>query len=148
MPCPLRIRLVGVRRWATRLRPEQGDSILEAALVLPIIFLMSFGFIDFSLIIFGMGNANFANRAALRYATLHSSTSYSPTTQQDLNKIVGTYIFGFPANTWSVVPTYYGGNSVGAAVGVQVSITYNFNVLGYTYRGISYSTTGYASVQQ
>ena len=127
---------------------DRGNSLIEAALILPIVFLMTFGFVDYSLILFGMGNANFAGRAALRYATLHSNTSYSPTTQADLNNIVGGYIFSFPSNSWSVSSSYYAGNVIGSGVYITVSITYSFNVLGYTYSGISYSTTGCGSVQQ
>ena len=141
-------RLCRILHKAGSLRRDDGNSLIEAALILPIIFLMAFGFIDFSLILFGMGNANFASRAALRYATLHSGTSYSPTTQQDLNNIVGAYIFTFPANTWSVSSRYYAGNVIGSGVYMTVTISYNFNVLGYTYSGISYSSTGCGSVQQ
>lgn len=141
-------QLCRVCRLVSSLRREQGNSLIETALVLPIVFLMTFGFIDFSLIIFGMGNTNFASRAALRYATLHSSTSYSPTTQQDLNGIVGGYILKFPANTWSVVPSYSTGNVVGSGVYITVTISYNVNIFGHIYNGISYSNTGMGSVQQ
>lgn len=137
-----------LRLFAFSPRREQGSSLIETALILPVFFLMIFGFIDFSLVVFGMGNANFANRAALRYATLHSSTSYSATTQQDLSKIIAPYIFSFPANTWSVVPRYPAGNVVGAGVYMTVTITYNWKVLGYTYQGVSYSNTGMGSIQQ
>ena len=141
-------QLCRVRHVAQSLRSEQGGTLIETALVLPIVLLMTFGFIDFSLMIFGMGNANFASRAALRYATLHSSTSYSPTTQHDLNSIVGAYIFSFPTNTWSVTSNYQPSNVVGAGVSITVTVTYNLNVLGYTQNGISCINTGVGSVQQ
>ncbi len=85
------------RRLNRGLRREDGNSLIETALILPVLFLMIFGF---SLMIFRIGNTNFASRAALRYSTLHSATSYSAATQQDLNNIVRPYVFSFPANTW------------------------------------------------
>jgi hypothetical protein len=136
------------RRAVVAMRGERGQTLVEVALALPATLLMIFGFIDFSLIIFGMGNANFASRSALRYATMHSSTSYAPTTQQQLNSIVGARIYSFPANTWSVTPYYYSGNVIGSGVYITVTITYHFTVMGHTYNGITYTTTGCGSVQQ
>ncbi len=147
MPSSLIERLGSILHRAQDLGPDDGGSLIEAALVLPIVFLTTFGFILFSLVILGMGNANFASRAALRYATLHSGTSYSPTTQQDLNNIVKAFIISYPANTWSVSLQYYGGNVIGSGVFITVSISYKFTLFGDT-RVISYSSTGCGSVQQ
>jgi Flp pilus assembly protein TadG len=144
IPAKLR-RVFGV---AHRLRQEQGQSLVEMAVVLPVAFLMIFGFVDFCLVLFGMANANFASRAALRYATMHSATSYSATTQAQLNGIVGGYMLSYPANTWSVTPTYTGSNAVNSKVSINVTITYHFKVMGRSYNGISYSTTGVGEIQQ
>jgi len=149
---PANQALPGKRRFwrlLSTLRQDNGNILIESALVAPIVLTMTFGFINFSLVMFGMGNANFAGRAALRYATLHSNTSYKPTTQQDLNNIVAPYIFRYPNNTWSVTSSYYAGNNVGAGgVYITVSITYSFSIMGKTYTGLSYSTTGCGSIQQ
>jgi len=133
--------LVGLRR-------QSGNTLIEMALVLPMVFLMTFGLIDFALVLFGMGNVNFASRAALRYATLHSATSYSPTTQADLNRIISPYVFRYPSNTYAINSAYYNANTVGSGICITVSITYKFNAFGHVYSGIGYSSTGCGAIQQ
>jgi Flp pilus assembly protein TadG len=122
--------------------------MIETALILPVFFLMAFGFIDFCLILFSMGNANFATRAAVRYASTHSANSYFPATQQGFNNIVAPFIFHYPSNTSSLSTVYYtgsgqiGSNAVGNGVYVTLTITYPFSVFGHTYTPISFTTTG------
>jgi Flp pilus assembly protein TadG len=137
---------------------ERGQTMVELALGLPVVMLMTFGFIQFCLVLFGMSNMAFASRAALRYATMHSSTSYTPTTQATLNSIVGTYIIPYPTNTWSVSVTYYnqatqnsGGftnNVVNSGVYVTTTITYGIKFYNSTYNGLSFSSTGCGIVLQ
>jgi Flp pilus assembly protein TadG len=71
-----------------RLAGDEGSSLIELAVVLPVVMLLVLGLIDVCLILFGMGTANFAGRSALRYASMHSNTSYSPATQAQLSNIV------------------------------------------------------------
>jgi Flp pilus assembly protein TadG len=144
-----------VLRICSRLRTrDSGQSLIEVALILPVFFLLIFGFIDFCLILFSMGNANFASRAALRYVSTHSSTSYFPETQQGLNNIVAPFMLNYPNNTYSVNVNYYdvGGNGAANVVGsdalVTLTVSYNFSVLGHTYTPISYSSTGCTFILQ
>ena len=134
------------RKRATSLRKallaERGTSIIEMALILPVFTLMAFGFINFCLVMFGLCNTSFATRAALRYATLHSVTSYAPTTQLALNNIVAPYVFRYPSNTYSVSYSYpYGANAVGQPVLITFSINYSLKFPYYTYNGIAFNTT-------
>ena len=144
-----------VRKWARLLRREQGQSLIEVALIMPIFFLLIFGFMTLSLIVFSMGNANFASRAAVRYAMTHSNTSYFPSTQQGLNNIVAPYIYNYPSNTYSVSAGYYyanftggGTNVVGDGVCVTLTITYPYSFFGKTYKPISYSSMGCSIILQ
>jgi hypothetical protein len=135
-----------------RLAGDEGSSLIELAVVLPVVMLLVLGLIDVCLILFGMGTANFAGRSALRYASMHSNTSYSPATQAQLSNIVKAFILPYPSNTFSVTEQFYSGsgftssagsgNNVGLGVLVTVSISYQFNVMGYTFQPFSYSTTG------
>ena len=135
---------------------DEGSSLIETALVLPVVLLMTFGLIDVCLILFGMGNANFASRAALRYASMHSNTSSSPATQAQLSTIVSAFILPYPSNTFSVTEQFYSGsgftsaagpgNNVGLGVLVTVTVSYQFSVMGSTFHPFSYSTTGVSMI--
>ena len=137
---------------------DSGQTIIELAIGVSAFLLMVFGFIQFCLVVFGMGNANFASRAALRYAELHSNSSYKPTTQADLNNIVSAFIIPYPSNTWSVSSNYIGGNSVSNGqisgnyvtdgVYIVVTVTYTIHVMGHTFNNLTYSTSGATVVAQ
>ena len=135
-------------------RCGQAQSLVEMALIMPVFLMLAFGFMTLSLIVFSMGNANFASRAAVRYAMTHSSTSYFPSTQQGLNNIVAPYIFKYPSNTYSITPGYYanftggGTNVVGDGVCITVTISYPYSVLGKIFKNISYSSMGCSIILQ
>ena len=141
----------------SRFHEDEGATLIETALVLPMVMLMTFGFINLCLILYGMGMVNFASHAVLRYACMHSNTSYSPLTPQQLSTLVSGYILAYPANSYNVSSAYYTGgvsginitgNQVGSGVYVTVSITYTFNVLGHTYHPVSYSSTAWGEIME
>ena len=141
----------GHKLMRSRVREEAGSSLIETALVLPIMLLLTFGLIDLCLILLGVGGANYGSRVALRYASLHSNASYAPSTQAQLTAILKQFILPYPTNTYSLNETFYTGigmaspsgpgNNVGMGVAVTVNISYQFVVMGATFRPFSYSTT-------
>jgi Flp pilus assembly protein TadG len=115
---------------------ECGSSLIELALVLPIVFLMTFGLINFALVAFGINNIQYASRSAMRYACIHSSTSLQPATTQSVSGMIQPFLFQYPHNT-TLTTVAYGttGNVVGSTVGVTVTITYTIRLPGYTLNG-------------
>jgi Flp pilus assembly protein TadG len=118
---------------------ESGSTLIELAIALPVAMLMTFGFIYFALLIFGICNNAFASRAATRYASIHSNTSSAPTTQAALNAIVDRFATSYPANTCTVTVSYVGGNVVGGKVTVKEVVSYTFGIMGTTYSPLSFS---------
>lgn len=107
------------------LRDDSGQSLIELALILPSFFILTFGLINFCMIMFGLGNLSFASRQAVRYACLHSNTSLLPVDQSKIDTLVAPYVFKYPNNTYSDQLTYPGGsNIVGATASVKITITY------------------------
>ena len=141
-PCPARNCTRGVA-------DEQGQSLIELAVTLPVFFLLVFGFINFALIMFGVCNATFAARAAVRNACIHSTASFVPATQTTLNALVQPLIFQYPQNTYTVtlLPSS-GGNAVGATATVTLSITYNIAFPGFSYNALQVNTTASGVVVQ
>ncbi len=132
-----------------RLLDERGTSLVETALVLPVVLFLTFGFINLCLILLGIGNANYACRVAVRYASLHSVSSYSPATQAQLTSIVKPFILPYPSNTYTVTENYDSGggltsatgpgNNVGLGVVLTIAISYPVTIMGTTFRPISYT---------
>lgn len=136
------------RRWNT-LDSETGSSLIELALVLPVFLLLLFGFINFALIMFGICNQTYASRAALRYACIHSGTSYAPASMADINNIVNPFLFKYPANTAATTVSYANGNNtVGSTVGIAIRVTYNISLPGYKFNGLTLSSSASGVIVQ
>lgn len=54
-----------------RLRGDKGQEVVEFALVLPLLFLLLFGIIDFGIIIFSYDTISNATREGARYGIVH-----------------------------------------------------------------------------
>jgi hypothetical protein len=123
---------------------DEGSTLIELAVALPLSFTMTFGFIYFSMMIFGMCNNAFAGRAVTRYASIHSNTSSLPTTQAAMNAIIARYAISFPTNTCTVTYSYGNGNNIGQPVYINVVSTYHLSIMGISYGPIvfSWSTVG------
>lgn len=117
-------------RCSLQLRGQEGQSLIEMAVVLPTFFLLLFGLFQFSIILFGLGNATFAARAAARYASVNSASSPSPCTNASIKAIAMQYLPLAPANTVTVTPSWPSGgtNVIGSSVKVVVQIVYPFNI--------------------
>jgi len=63
-----------------RRRSRRGQSLVEFALVAPLLFLLLGGIFTFGLGVFYQQQLNNAAREAARYASIHSATSQCPTT--------------------------------------------------------------------
>ena len=57
---------------------QDGQAVIETAVVLPLFFLCVMGIFELAMMMFSFCSANYAAREAARYASIHSSTSLSP----------------------------------------------------------------------
>ena len=103
---------------------EEGATALEISLLLPVFFLLLFGFFSFSIVIFGYCNASYACIAAARNASLHSGTSLAPATTSSIQGFVTPYLWAAPTSGTTITTTWTPTNAVGNTVKVAVSIVY------------------------
>ncbi len=115
------------RRHMRSLRDEQGSSLVEMALVLPIFLVLLVGLMQMSLTLYNYCSAVAAVRAGARYASLHSNSSGNPVTQAQINSIVTGNLKLAGSQAPYVILAYGdrnggsgGGNFVGDLVGVGV----------------------------
>jgi Flp pilus assembly protein TadG len=127
------------------LRREEGASMVEFAIVAPLLFVLLFGIIEFSIVLYNQAVITNASREGARYAAMYY---INPSTQQpqlpscpDVSNYVTNYVtktqylisFTNPPPSPTVTCPLQDVNE-GAAVGnvwqVQVSYPYNFLVFG------------------
>ena len=75
---------------------EEGAALLELALVMPVFLLVIFGILQCTLALFAYCNISYASHAAVRYASLYSSSSIAPATSTSVRKIVDPFIWCAP----------------------------------------------------
>ena len=126
MKMSLRRRLLRVA--ALGMGEQDGGTLIEMAVALPTFFLLLFGLMDFSIMLFGYSNATFACRAGARYASLHSSTSLTPASAAMIQGVVTSYLWAAPSGGVTVNTTWSPANTVGSSVTVTVRIVYPIGV--------------------
>ncbi len=107
---------------------EEGNTLVELALVLPVFFTVLLGFIYFAMLMFQICNVTYASRIAMRYACLHSMATAQPTSTQDITGIVAPMIFLYPANTSTTTLAYSNGNVAGSTASVTVTLSFQIGI--------------------
>jgi Flp pilus assembly protein TadG len=103
---------------------QRGAAMVEMALALPIYFLLVYGVIQLSFVLFGFCNATYACRMAARYAAVHGAGSTSACTSAQLKTIVMRYLWGAPSTGTTVNSTWTPDNNPGSTVTVSITIIY------------------------
>jgi Flp pilus assembly protein TadG len=129
-------------------RDKRGNTLVEVAVILPTLFLFLLGLFDFSIVLFGYSNVTYASRAAVRYASLHSSTSMAPSNAAAVQNVVTQYLWGAPAGGVTITTTWSPANTVGSTVNVLVRVVYPVSVPLLTLRQITVSSSAQRTIQR
>lgn len=120
--------------------------MVEIALILPIFFLLIFGFTSFAFVLFGFCNATYASRAAVRYAVLHGGSTGSPCTAAQVQTLVTSYLWGTPSAGITVTTNWNPDNSMGSTVAMKVAITYHVGIPFSSLNNIVVGTTAQGTI--
>lgn len=132
------------RSW---LREEDGGAVLETALLLPLLLLLIIGAMQISVLLFGYCSASFAARNAVRFASLHSSTSLVPATAASMQASITPYMWmGTQSAAPTITPSWPSGNIVGYPVSVSASVTYNVVLPFMTRRSVTLTCVAQRSI--
>jgi len=129
------------------IRSEQGASAVEFALIAPILFILTFGTIEFALLLFDKAVVTNASREGARAAIVYDTdgTDYTPLSINEIKAVVTNYANGYLVNVGrpgdniltseNIVITYFdsSGNEVsepesGGDVMVEITFLYDFLV--------------------
>lgn len=121
------------------LRNEKGTSIVELAIILPLLIILIFGMVEFSVLFYDKAVITNASREGARAAIVFradpATGNYIPLSLSNIqgvvNTYVSTYLVGFPRTT-ATVPTYTACPStptLGVDDFVVVTVSYDYNFL-------------------
>lgn len=82
------------------MRSEKGVSAVEFALIAPLLFALTFGIIEFALLLFDKAVVTNASREGARAAIVFNTdgTDYTPLSDVDIQKVVTDYATGYLVN--------------------------------------------------
>lgn len=122
------------------LSSEKGTTIVETAMMLPILVLLIFGIIEFSLIMYDKAMITNASREGCRYGIVFNSDpdgNYTPLTDAEItaqvNAYLQTFLISFRAGGVSAVttvnPDYATRQAGGSGTPLTVTVTYEYDNL-------------------
>jgi len=120
-----------------RFNNKNGTAIVEFAIVLPILLILVFGIIEFSLVLYDKAMITNASREGARAGIVFRADpdtgDYYPLTNAEITAVVNKYLsnylitFGGPKTATTIITR--DGSSPGGELKVNVAFSYNFLVL-------------------
>lgn len=82
------------------LKSEKGVSAVEFALIAPLLFVLTFGIVEFGLFLFDKAVITNASREGARAAIVYNTegTTYTPLTEAEIQEVVVNYANGYLVN--------------------------------------------------
>ncbi len=112
----------------------RGAAAVEMTLLAPLLFMLLFGIVEMSLLLYNQAMITNASREGARFGILFNTDAngaYSPHTQAEIEAVVDNYLanhlIGFPAGEADTLITP--GTASGQSLTVRVEYPYNFLVL-------------------
>ena len=126
-------------------KSEKGVSAVEFALIAPLLFVLTFGIIEFGILLFDKAVVTNASREGARAAIVHhevdngnGTTSYDPVSISQINEVVANYTDEYLINLGGtstldppsiVYEDSEGGATVESGGYVTVTVTYSYDFL-------------------
>jgi Flp pilus assembly protein TadG len=112
---------------------RKGAAMVELAIILPILFVVLFGIIEFGLILYDKALITNASREGARQGIVFrwdvATDTYDPYTESQIQGVVNAYLSGrlISSITAAPVTNVPGGICTGAGAQLTVRVTYNYN---------------------
>ncbi len=114
---------------------------------MPIYLMLVFGFTSAALLLFVYGEATYASRAAVRYASTYRDTSGNSCTEALIKAWTAPLLFGASGGQTIVsAPSCTGSNTAGSSISVNVQVRYPVGLPYIAASGITLSSTASAYV--
>ena len=117
-----------LRRAAAIRRDDAGAATIETAVVLPVVLMLVFGIAGCSIVMMNYCMSTFAARAVTRYASVHSASSPTPATSDNLASMAAPLLSMIPSSQYKLASSWSPSNTVGGTVSVTISVSYNISL--------------------
>lgn len=117
------------------LKSEKGVSAVEFALIAPLLFVLTFGIIEFSLLLFDKAVVTNASREAARAAIVYNykDSAYAPLGTDEIKTVVekytDKYLINLGGTSTPTTVTTYNPDPAESGGDVTVSVTYTYDFL-------------------
>jgi Flp pilus assembly protein TadG len=117
-----------------RVRNESGGSLVEFAIISPLLFIILFGIIEFAVLLYDKAMITNASREGARAGIVFNFDSSGPTriSDDEIRAIVGNYcathLISFGSGSTLTIPITRTGSQEGASLTVTVDYPYRFLV--------------------
>ena len=123
-------------------RRREGQSLIEFAMVLPLLLILVFGIIEFSVLMYDKAVITNASREGARVGIVSQDRKNLAPINKQITDTVTTYCathlitFGDPVDALKISPPKFSGTTFGKNLTVTVNYTYGFLVLPKFITGI------------
>jgi len=128
------------------LRRDEGQTLIEMAVTLPVFMMLLCGIASFAIVLFGWCNITYGARAAARYASIHSNTSLVPATTATVTAVVTPFLYAVATGGATTTVTYLPANTIGAKVSVNVQAKYGVTMPFTTYTSFTVASTAQRTI--
>ena len=120
------------RSLLSRLRRNQeGAAILEFALILPFLMIVTIGLIDIGRMVWYRTTLAHIAREGTRYAAVHGASNPFPVTEQQVETYIVNRTVGISSNDLGIDVNWAPNNSSGSTVTINVTYNFNFFITGF-----------------
>ena len=106
----------------------KGQTYVEFALCAVVVLILTFGVVNFSLVVYAYNFVSYAAREGTRFAAVHGSSNPSPAHSADITNLISAEAYGLNGGNLKVSTTWNPNNQPGSVVAVQVQYTFNFMI--------------------
>lgn len=115
-----------------RLKSQTGQALVEFALVVPLLFILIFGIIEFGVLLYDKAVITNASREGARYGIVLRQPRYTQTQIQDVAvSYCQNHLVTLRGTATPVAVATIGMQTFGNELSVQVSYTYNYLILPF-----------------
>ena len=105
-----------------------GQAAPEFAMIATVLFLLTFAIMTLGSAVFSYNTMSNAAREAVRYASVHSSSSAVPATDSQIKQVAKDYAQGLNLSDSDVTVSWLADPNKGMRSDAQVQISYTYNL--------------------
>ena len=125
-----------------------GQAAVEFAMTAVVLFLLTFGIMNFAMAIYAYNLVSYAAREGSRYAAVRGSSSPAPVAASDVTSFVRGETSGLNPTNMTITTSWLPDNNPGSFVQVEVQYTFSFLMPLVTLPSVTLESTSQLVITQ